>query len=91
MLFSKIKFVNDKKEFLNLIETEEKSIIFCFHNWSGYSIIAKNIVEEWESNFKREVRIVDASKMNEDSYFIKWLIQKEKGDWAKEGIMTIGK
>jgi len=86
-----MKLINNKKEFISLIETIEKNIVFCFHDWSAYSVMAKKIVEDWESMSKREIKIIDASKMNQNNYFPKWLINKEKRDWSKEGIMTINK
>ena len=86
-----MELINNKASFFKLIEIEEKCIVFCFHDWSAFSVVSKKIVEEWESKFDRKIKVIDASNMNHKDYFPKWLIQKELDDWTKEGIMTINK
>lgn len=83
--------IKNKLDFLKLIATEEQHIIFCYHGWSGYSIIAKKIVEDWESRFQRSVSFIDATKMEHKNYLMEWLISKEKRDWSKQGIMTFNR
>lgn len=80
-----------ESEFYKLIETENKYIFFCFFNWSGYSVISKKIVENWETEFNREVMLIDCSNLDFENYYQDWLNKKEKDDWSKEGIMTIRK
>jgi len=86
-----MKLLSSKNDFFNLIEIQDKIIIFCFHDWSTHSAIAKKIVEDWEFESKRDVYLIDASIMDQDSYFIQWLINQEEDDWSKEKIMKVNK
>lgn len=86
-----MKVVANETDFIALIGAENQCIIFCFFNWSGYSVISKKIVENWERYYNREIILIDCSNFDSGNYFPYWLSSQENGDWAKEGIMTVNK
>lgn len=83
-----MELIYSKSEFQNVLDNSKKSIIFCFHGWSEYSMNSRKIVEEWETNSNRKIFIIDMTNMGYENHFHEWLANKEKGDWSKEGIMT---
>lgn len=65
--------IKNGMDFSKKLEEENKLIVFVFHNWSMYSIVAKNIIEDWKNAKNRNIYLIDASEMNGESFIFKWL------------------
>lgn len=80
-------------EFRLILNNKEQLIVFIFHNWSEPSHMAKKVIEEWEKESERQIYLLDASfiYLEKEDYLYQWLYEQEKGDWSKEGIMTINR
>ncbi len=85
--------IKNEDEFKLQIVDNHQLVVFIFHNWSGPSRTAKKVIEEWEKESERQIYLLDASSiyLEKEDYLFQWLYEQEKGDWSKEGIMTINR